>query len=95
MALRAAIELKVFDIIASCGPEAQLSSDEIISKLPTKHPKASNTLERILRLLGVSSILTMSSRQCKNDNNKTETTYGLTRETRSLVTNAHGVSASP
>ncbi|KAK9267292.1 hypothetical protein L1049_009715 [Liquidambar formosana] len=95
MALRAAIELDVFNIIANSGPKAQLSSVEIVSKIPTKNPNAANALERILRMLSANSLLLTSLRPCPDEETRQERTYGLTVETRCLATNEDGVSSAP
>ncbi|RVW23690.1 (S)-scoulerine 9-O-methyltransferase [Vitis vinifera] len=79
MALKAAMELNVFNIIANAGPNAQLSCVEIVSKIPTTNPNAAVALDRILRTLTFNSILTASLRPCKDGTTiKQERTYGLT-----------------
>ncbi|OVA13718.1 O-methyltransferase [Macleaya cordata] len=62
MALRAAIELNVFNIISEFGPGAQLSSQDLVAKIPTTNPNAHIYLERILRLLAASSFLSVTTR---------------------------------
>lgn len=50
MTQRAAIELDVFSIIAKSGPEAHLTSKEIVSEIPTTDSNAeAENLERILK----------------------------------------------
>ncbi|XP_040999446.1 (S)-scoulerine 9-O-methyltransferase-like isoform X2 [Juglans microcarpa x Juglans regia] len=92
MALRAAIELKVFSIIADAGPDAHLSAAEIISKIPTKDPSsAAWTLERVLRVLGGNSILSIISRKPSGNNGEHglhEWTYGLTKKSRRLASSS-------
>nr|AAU20770.1 (S)-scoulerine 9-O-methyltransferase [Thalictrum flavum subsp. glaucum] len=88
MALRAAIELNVFEIIFQAGPEAQLSPAEIVAKIPTKNPNAAIALDRILRMLGASSILSVTTM-------KDGRVYGLTEESRCLVADKNGVSVVP
>ncbi|KAK1551162.1 hypothetical protein Q3G72_031257 [Acer saccharum] len=51
MAMKTAIELDVFDIIAKAGPGAKLSALEIATQIPTRNPNAPTMLDRILRLL--------------------------------------------
>ncbi|KAA8544821.1 hypothetical protein F0562_019588 [Nyssa sinensis] len=92
MAIKAAIELNVFNIISDSGAEAQLSSAEIVSKIPTTNPNAAAVLDRILRVLGSRSLLSTSSRPCPNGE---ERTYGLSMESRALVTNTDGVCLAP
>ncbi|GLU14060.1 hypothetical protein SLE2022_306510 [Rubroshorea leprosula] len=66
--LRAADELKVFDIIADAGPEAQLFTAEIVSNIPTSNPKAAETLDRMLRSLSAYGFLmNTSSRQSQDE----------------------------
>ncbi|XP_041027855.1 (S)-scoulerine 9-O-methyltransferase-like [Juglans microcarpa x Juglans regia] len=91
MALRAAIELKVFSIIADAGPDAHLSAAEIISKIPTKDPSsAAWTLERVLSVLGANSILSISRKPLGNngEHGRHEWTYGLTKKSRCLVSSS-------
>uniref|UniRef100_A0A7N0T4Z5 Uncharacterized protein n=1 Tax=Kalanchoe fedtschenkoi TaxID=63787 RepID=A0A7N0T4Z5_KALFE len=62
MALKAAIELHVFDILAKSGPiGTQLTATQIASEIPTTNPKqAATSLHRILRFLSFHSFLTTS-----------------------------------
>lgn len=61
MALKAAIQLGVFDIIQRVGPGALLSPSQIASQFPSQNnPDAPLILDRILRLLASHSILTFS-----------------------------------
>ncbi|KAL5992370.1 hypothetical protein ACLOJK_013287 [Asimina triloba] len=85
MALRAANELKVFDIIARAGPKAQLTSSEIVSKINTANPCAAAALERILRILVANSILIMSTRGGGGPEGTPEHVYGLSSDGRCLV----------
>ena len=88
MSLRAAIELDIFNIIANAGFKAKLSAVEIVEKIPTTNPNAAITLDRILRLLSINSLLSMSQRPCQSGDNGThqEKCYGLTQLTRHLAT---------
>ncbi|PIA27707.1 hypothetical protein AQUCO_07600105v1 [Aquilegia coerulea] len=88
MALRAAIELNVFEIIFQAGTNAQLSPAEIVANIPTKNPNAAIALDRILRMLGASSILSVST-------TKNGRVYGLTDESRCLVADKNKVSVVP
>ncbi|KAI3883221.1 hypothetical protein MKW92_039536 [Papaver armeniacum] len=101
MALRAAMELNVFQIISKFGPDAKVSASELVSKIPkaSRNPDAAMYLDRILRLLGASSILSVSTRMnsgghCHvNQNNGgtgdhavvPERVYGLTSASYCLV----------
>nr|XP_011468351.1 PREDICTED: (S)-scoulerine 9-O-methyltransferase-like isoform X1 [Fragaria vesca subsp. vesca] len=94
MAQRAAIELDVFNIIAKSGPEAHLTSKEIVSEIPTTDPNAAaENLERILNLLSaVKSLLSTYLKQRHNDKTP-QRAYGLTKEVLlCLVPNEDGVS---
>ncbi|KAG2685084.1 hypothetical protein I3760_10G108300 [Carya illinoinensis] len=91
MALRAAIDLKVFSIIADARTDAHLSAAEITSKIPTKDPSsAACTLERMLRVLGANSILSIARKPLGNNGEHGchEWTYGLTKKSRCLVSSS-------
>ncbi|XP_068638381.1 (S)-scoulerine 9-O-methyltransferase-like [Aristolochia californica] len=90
MALRAAINLKVFEIIDQAGAGASLSPSEIVAKIPTTNPNASAALERILRVLVANSLLMVSYREGE----KKEAVYGLASWATSLVPGTDGVSAA-
>lgn len=94
MAVRAAIELKVFSIIADAGPDAHLSAAEITSKIPTTDPNsAACTLERVLRVLGANSILSISRKSLGNngEHESHEWTYGLRKKSRCLGSSSSDV----
>ncbi|WOL18268.1 hypothetical protein Cni_G27061 [Canna indica] len=55
--LKAAIELRLLDIIVEAGPGAALSPAEIAAQLPTRNPQAATTVDRILRLLAANGIV--------------------------------------
>lgn len=96
MAIKAAIELNVFNIIANAGPGAHLSSKDIVSQISTTNPNAAvENLERILRVLSVHSFLSISQRQSSNNMKMLERTYGLTNVSLFLVPNEDGVSLAP
>lgn len=92
MALKAATELDVLEIIAKYGTGAQVSPSEIVSQLPTKNPDAAIMLDRILRLLASYSILTCSLKT--NEDGRVERVYGLAPVCKFLVRNQDGVSIS-
>ncbi|PRQ18787.1 putative (S)-scoulerine 9-O-methyltransferase [Rosa chinensis] len=95
MALKAAIELNVFNIIANSGPGTHLTSKEIVSQISTKNPNvAAANLKRILRVLSVHSLLSVQ-RPSSSGKTMQEETYGLTKETLWLVPNEDGVSLAP
>ncbi|KAK9101245.1 hypothetical protein Scep_024675 [Stephania cephalantha] len=91
MALKAALDLQVFEIIASAGAGSHLSSSEIASRIQTTNPNAATALDRILRMLAAASLLSVTTRPCHSTS---ERAYGLTPDTLSLVPNKEGVSAA-
>ncbi|XP_077248352.1 caffeic acid 3-O-methyltransferase-like [Tasmannia lanceolata] len=93
MALKAAIELDLLEIIAKAGQGVHLSTSEIASHLPTQNPEAPTMLDRILRLLASYSILTCSI--VRHDNGIVERLYGLAPISRFLVKNKDDVSVAP
>jgi hypothetical protein len=89
MALNAAIELNVFDIIASrANGDGYMSPSEIASQLPTKNPDAPSLLDRMLRLLASHSLLTSSIRTCEDG--RVERLYGLSPAAKFYVQNEDG-----
>ena len=96
MAIRAAIELDIFNIIAKSGPEAHLTSKEIVSEIPTTNPNvAAKNLDRILKLLSFNSLLSTSLKPSLNDKAPQEMAYGLTKAALCLLPNEDGVSLAP
>eukprot|EP01018_Ginkgo_biloba_P012159 Gb_36959 [translate_table: standard] len=93
MAMKAAVELDVLQIIANAGPGAQISPREIVTHIPTENPDAAITLDRILRVLASHSVL--SSSVTTDENGKAERVYGLTPLCKYLVQNKDGVSLAP
>lgn len=93
MALKAAIELDLLEIIAKAGPGAQLSTTQIASQLPTQNPAAPALLDRMLRLLASYSILSCSVVD-RNDGH-VERLYGLEPVCEFLVKNQDDVSIAP
>ncbi|KAK3194511.1 hypothetical protein Dsin_025821 [Dipteronia sinensis] len=89
MALRTAVELDVFNIIAKAGPGAKISPSEIATQMPTTNPNAPNMLERILRLLASYRVLDCSL------NSGRERLYGTSRVSKYFVSNEDGVSLAP
>ncbi|ONK71820.1 uncharacterized protein A4U43_C04F12730 [Asparagus officinalis] len=74
MTLKAVIELGVLDIIANAGPGRQLSVVEIVSNICTNNAQAATVLDRMLRYLASSSILTCSGTEGAG---RVERRYGL------------------
>uniref|UniRef100_A0A7N0VAR5 Uncharacterized protein n=1 Tax=Kalanchoe fedtschenkoi TaxID=63787 RepID=A0A7N0VAR5_KALFE len=91
MALKAAIELNVFNIMAESGPLAtQLSALQIASKIPTANTKAVTSLHRILRFLSVNSFLTTSLPL--DSDREEDRLFGLTAMTASMLVSNAGTS---
>ncbi|XP_058114641.1 caffeic acid 3-O-methyltransferase-like isoform X2 [Magnolia sinica] len=91
MAIKALIELDVFEIISKCGQGAPLSASEIASHLPTSNQHdAAATLDRVLRLLASFSVLTCTSRT--RADGCVERVYGLASVCKFLVKNQEGAS---
>ncbi|CAK8539026.1 unnamed protein product [Lathyrus sativus] len=75
--LKSALELGIIEVIAKAGPDAYLSSSQIVSQIPCiKNPDAPSMLDRLLRLLASYKILTCSVKQVDGDCNE-ERLYGL------------------
>ncbi|KAL9426387.1 hypothetical protein AB3S75_033214 [Citrus x aurantiifolia] len=93
MAMKAAIELGVLEILAKASP-SQLSSSEIASQLPTNNKEAPVVLlDRILRLLASHSLLTCNL--VTNTDGSVQRLYGLASICRYFVQNEDGVSLAP
>ncbi|XP_073526152.1 uncharacterized protein [Phyllobates terribilis] len=91
MALQTAIELGLLDIIADAGSDASLTAAEMAEKLSAEgNPKATEMVERILRLL-----VTFSVVSCSIIGGVTRKVYGLTLVGRYLVKNDDGFSLAP
>ena len=93
MAMKAAVELDVLQIIANAGNGVQLSPTQIVAYMPTRNPDAAITLDRILRVLASHSVLSCSV--TTDENGKAERLYGLTPLCKYLVKNQDGVSLAP
>lgn len=92
MVFKAAIELNLFDIIASRGsrPDAYMSPSDIASHLPTKNPDAPFLLDRMLRLLTSYSLLTCSV--STGEDGRVQRLYGLAPAGKFYVQNEDGYS---
>ncbi|XVF53205.1 hypothetical protein PTKIN_Ptkin05aG0081800 [Pterospermum kingtungense] len=97
MALKAAVQLGVFEIIQKAGPGAQLSICQTVSQLPSQsNPDGPLVLDRILRLLASHSILTFSLET--NDQEEDEQVvrlYGLAPVAKYFIRRPGGGSLSP
>ncbi|KAK7389732.1 hypothetical protein VNO78_25020 [Psophocarpus tetragonolobus] len=92
-AIRTAIELGIFDIIAKCGEGAKVSAEEITDEIGTKNPEAATMLDRLLRLLASHSMLSSSLAQDAHKSPKR--LYSLTSASKYFVTDADGISLGP
>ncbi|KAL0351469.1 UNVERIFIED_CONTAM: Caffeic acid 3-O-methyltransferase [Sesamum calycinum] len=90
MALDAAIQLDLFEIIARAGAGALLSPSDIASQLPTSHDGAAAVLDSLLRLLATHSLLTCSV--SKLESGGIERRYGLAPAGKFFVGDENGVS---
>ncbi|RWW46362.1 hypothetical protein BHE74_00047701 [Ensete ventricosum] len=90
MALKAAIELELLEIIVKAGPGAMLGPADIAAKLPTANPRAAVMVDRILRLLAAYSIVSCTVEA--GDDGRPSHKYGAARVCKYLTTNEDGVS---
>ncbi|XP_027364674.1 isoliquiritigenin 2'-O-methyltransferase-like [Abrus precatorius] len=75
-ALNAAVELKLFDIIAKGTPNGEtMSASQIASMLPNQHTDLPNRIERMLRLLASYSLLTSFTHT--DEDGSIQRSYGL------------------
>ncbi|XP_048503939.2 cathecol O-methyltransferase 1 [Beta vulgaris subsp. vulgaris] len=78
MALKAAVELNIFDIMAKAGPDRLLSPKEIVAELPaSQNPDAASMLDRVLRLLACHSVVSCSFENTAAVGGGVERRYGL------------------
>ncbi|XP_009621174.1 myricetin 3-O-methyltransferase 3-like [Nicotiana tomentosiformis] len=94
MVLKVTMELGIFDLLSKAGPNAQLSSSQIASQIPTKNPQAPLMIEKILSFLASQSLLSFTLYKDENGV-KQSLLYSLTSLSRNLVTNEDGVSLAP
>lgn len=95
MAMHAAIDLGVFDILASAGPEAKLSAADIAAKMPTENPEAPAMLDRICTLLVHDCVLDYAISKPKCAFADTSWLYCLNPVSKYFVRNQDGVSLAP
>lgn len=88
VALNAAIQLEIFDIIAQAGPGAQISASKVASKLPTNNPDAPSKLDYMLHLLAANSLLTCSFHTLEDGS--VEKIYGLSAAGKFFVRSNDG-----
>lgn len=89
LALRSAIEVGVFDILAKAGEGAELSTKDIAVQIGSNNPEAPTMLDRLLSLLTTHSLLHCSVSQ------HSERLYSLSKGSKYFVTGADGVSLGP
>nr|XP_043613035.1 caffeic acid 3-O-methyltransferase-like [Erigeron canadensis] len=92
MVLLNTIKLKLLEVIAEAGPDAQLSANEIASTLSITYPGAPDMIDRMLRLLASHSVVTCTQR---DHGKKPVRAYGLTPLAKYFVPNEDGVSLGP
>ncbi|KAE9595845.1 putative anthranilate N-methyltransferase [Lupinus albus] len=92
LAVRSAVELGIFDILAKAGVEGiKLSADDIATKIGSKNPEAPTMLDRILRLLTSHSMM-YCSLVYEDDKQGAQRLYSLSPNSKYFVTDADGVS---
>ncbi|PWA65807.1 O-methyltransferase COMT-type, S-adenosyl-L-methionine-dependent methyltransferase [Artemisia annua] len=92
MVLSNAIKLKVLEVIAEAGPDAQLSAYEIALRLSISNHEAPDMIDRMLRLLASYSIVTCIQQDCES---KPVRVYGLAPVAKLFIKNEDGVSLGP
>lgn len=90
LALRSAIELGVFEILAKAGEGAELSTKDIAVQIGSNNPEAPTMLDRLLRLLTTHSLL-----NCSAVSQHSERLYSLSNGSKYFVAGADGVSLGP
>jgi caffeic acid 3-O-methyltransferase len=96
MAMNAAIELGVFDILANAGPGATLSAEQIAAQMPAKNPDAPAMLERICDLLVYHCVLGCSVvKNAGGDGCPVRRLYFLLPVSKYFARNQDGVSLAP
>ncbi|XP_074287976.1 caffeic acid 3-O-methyltransferase-like [Silene latifolia] len=92
--LTVALQLRFFDIISRAGHSAQLSASEVVSQIPTKNPRASLVVDRMLNLLATHSLLTCELRNLESG--LVERVYGIAPPGKFFVTDSEdGVVMGP
>ncbi|XWS64876.1 hypothetical protein CRYUN_Cryun05aG0041800 [Craigia yunnanensis] len=92
-ALKTAIDLDLFEIIAKAGPGCMLSPAEIVSNLPAKNPDAPTIIDRILRVLTAHSILACNL--VTDQDGHTKRLYGIASIGKYFLQNEDGNSVVP
>ncbi|KAI4335101.1 hypothetical protein L6164_013780 [Bauhinia variegata] len=92
MVLKTAVELKVFDIIATSDPDAKLSAVDIATQITSKNPEAATMLDRILRLLATHSVLHCSLVEDQQKLGSFQRLYSLNSVSKYFVLDDDGMS---
>ncbi|XP_027334048.1 anthranilate N-methyltransferase-like [Abrus precatorius] len=94
MAVRTAVELGIFDIMAKAGEGVKLSAEEIAIQLGPKNPEAPTMLDRLLRLLASNSMISCSLADDDDQHGlvSPKRLYSLTNASKFFITDADGVS---
>ncbi|KAK8957828.1 Caffeic acid 3-O-methyltransferase [Platanthera zijinensis] len=94
MVTKAAIKLRLFDVLAAAGPDTELTAGEITGKLHLKrsNEKGASMLDLMLGFLAAHSILTCTSAAAGGDRRKT---YGLTATGRLMANDEDAMSMAP
>ncbi|KEH20123.1 caffeic acid 3-O-methyltransferase-like protein [Medicago truncatula] len=95
MALQSATELGVFDVLQKAGKDAQLSADEIASRISCSNPDAPKMLDRILALLASHDVLKCLVIQDEQKLGTFHRLYSMTPVARFFAPNSDGVSLGP
>ncbi|XP_058774360.1 esculetin O-methyltransferase-like [Vicia villosa] len=95
MALQSATELGVLDVLLKAGNDAQLSADEIASRLSCTNLDAPKMLDRILALLASNSILKCFVLQDEEKLGSFRRLYSMAPVARFFARDSDGVSLGP
>jgi len=95
MALHSATELGIFDVLHKAGQGAQLSADEIASRISCNNLDAPKMLDRILALLASHDVLKCLVIQDEQKLGSFHRLYSMTSVARFFAPNSDGVSLGP
>ncbi|CAL9077305.1 unnamed protein product [Musa acuminata var. zebrina] len=93
MTLKAAIELRLLEIIVKAGPGAKLSAVDVASQLPTQNPQAADMVDRMLRILAAYRIVSCTAEP--GAAGQLLRKYGAAPVCKHLTENEDGVSMAP
>ncbi|RHN41569.1 putative caffeate O-methyltransferase [Medicago truncatula] len=95
MVLHSASQLGVFDVLQKAGKGAQLSADEIASRISCSNPDAPKMLDRILALLASHDVLKCLVIEDEQKFGSFHRLYSMTPVARFFAPNSDGVSLGP